>query len=123
MKLTRQHLTQMVKKVLKEFTSSGATGGETSEYLQQLQQALEGAQQEIKKVSGDLQTAHREAVSARKRTEVEKFKAELSKESSQSKADTKLSIDRLKDAVKLESEKLRLGSQAQLRREKSQKEK
>ena len=103
------------------FDKSGVM--ERTDQIQQLQQALEGAQQEIKKVSGDLQTAHREAVSARKRTEVEKFKAELSKESSQSKADTKLSIDRLKDAVKLESEKLRLSSQAQMRQEKSQKEK
>ena len=60
---------------------------------------------------------------ARKRTEVEKFKAELNKEASNSKAETKLTVDRLKDAVKLESEKLRLGSQAQLRQEKSQKEK
>ena len=95
------------------FDKSGVL--QRTDQIQQLQQALEGAQQEIKKVSGDLQTAHREAVSARKRTEVEKFKAELSKESSESKADTKLSIDRLKDAVKLESEKLRLSSQAQMR--------
>ena len=103
------------------FDKSGVL--QRTDQIQQLQQALEGAQQEIKKVSGDLQTAHREAISARKRTEVEKFKAELSKESSESKADTKLSIDRLKDAVKLESEKLRLSSQAQMRQEKSQKEK
>ena len=94
-----------------------------TDQIQQLQQALSGAQEQIKKVSGDLQTAHRESVQARKRTEVEKFKAELSKESSKSKADTKLTVDRLKDAVKLESEKLRLGSQSQLRQEKSQKEK
>ena len=103
------------------FDKSGVL--QRTDQIQQLQQALEGAQQEIKKVSGDLQTAHREAISARKRTEVEKFKAELSKESSESKADTKLSIDRLKDVVKLESEKLRLSSQAQMRQEKSQKEK
>ncbi len=94
-----------------------------TDQIQQLQQALAGAQQQIKKVSGDLQTAHRESIQARKRTEVEKFKAELSRESSNSKAETKLSVDRLKDAVKLESEKLRLSSQAQLRQEKSQKEK
>ena len=94
-----------------------------TDQIMQLQQALGQAQEQIKKVSGDLQTAHRESVQARKRTEVEKFKAELSKESSKSKADTKLTVDRLKDAVKLESEKLRLGSQSQLRQEKSQKEK
>jgi len=94
-----------------------------ADQIQQLQQALGQAQEQIKKVSGDLQTAHRESVQARKRTEVEKFKAELSKESSLRKADDKLAIGKLKDAVKLESEKLRLGSQAQLRQEKSQKEK
>ena len=94
-----------------------------TDQIQQLQKALQGAQQQIKKVSGDLQTAHRESIQARKRTEVEKFKTELSKNANEVKADTKLSIDRLKDAVKLESEKLRLGSQAQLRQEKSQKEK
>jgi len=94
-----------------------------TDMIQQLQQALGQAQQQIKKVSGDLQTAHRESIQARKRTEVEKFKAELSKESSSRKAEDKLAIGKLKDAVKLESEKLRLGSQAQLRQEKSQKEK
>ena len=94
-----------------------------TDQIQQLQQALGQAQQQIKKVSGDLQTAHRESIQARKRTEVEKFKAELSKESSSRKAEDKLAIGKLKDAVKLESEKLRLGSQAQLRQEKSQKEK
>jgi len=94
-----------------------------TDQIQQLQQALGQAQNQIKKVSGDLQTAHRESIQARKRTEVEKFKAELSKDSSTRKAEDRLSVGRLKDAVKLESEKLRLGSQAQLRQEKSQKEK
>jgi len=94
-----------------------------TDMIQQLQQALGQAQEQIKKVSGDLQTAHRESIQARKRTEVEKFKAELNKDASNKKADDKLSIGRLKDAVKLESEKLRLSSQAQLRQEKSQKEK
>ena len=94
-----------------------------TDMVQQLQQALGQAQEQIKKVSGDLQTAHRESIQARKRTEVEKFKAELSKSEVESKSANKLTVDRLKDAVKLESEKLRLSSQAQLRQEKSQKEK
>ena len=94
-----------------------------TDQIQQLQQALAGAQEQIKKVSGDLQTAHRESIQARKRTEVEKFKAELKGQTLESKTANKLSVDRLKDAVKLESEKLRLGSQAQQRQEKSQKEK
>ena len=94
-----------------------------TDQIQQLQQALAGAQEQIKKVSGDLQTAHRESIQARKRTEVEKFKAELKGQTLESKTANKLSVDRLKDAVKLESEKLRLSSQAQQRQEKSQKEK
>jgi len=94
-----------------------------TDMIQQLQQSLGQAQEELKKVSGDLQTAHRESIQARKRTEVEKFKAELNKSEVESKTAGKLAVDRLKDAVKLESEKLRLGSQAQERQEKSQKEK
>jgi hypothetical protein len=94
-----------------------------TDQVQQLQQALGQAQQQIKKVSGDLQTAHRESIQARKRTEVEKFKTELSKNTNEVKANTKLSMDRLKDAVKLESEKSRLRGQAQEKQEKSQKEK
>jgi len=103
------------------FDKSGVL--ERTDQIQQLQQALAGAQEEIKKVSGDLQTAHREAISARKRTEVEKFKSELNDEASKSKAETKLSIDRLKDAVKLEAEKSRLSGQTQRGQERLQKEK
>ena len=94
-----------------------------TDQIQQLQQALGQAQEQIKKVSGDLQTAHRESIQARKRTEVEKFKAELNKSEVESKSANKLAVDRLKDAVTLESEKLRVGSQSQLRQQKSQKEK
>ena len=90
-----------------------------TDQIQQLQQALQQAQEEIKKVSGDLQTAHRESISARKRTEVEKFKAELNKTNADTKAASKLSIDRLKDAVKLESEKSRLRGQTQESQQKS----
>ena len=41
--------------------------------VQQLQGMLQQAQQQLKKLSGDLQTQEREAVSSRKRTEVEKI--------------------------------------------------
>ena len=99
------------------FDKSGVM--QRTDQIQQLQQALQQAQEEIKKVSGDLQTAHRESISARKRTEVEKFKAELNKTNADTKAANKLSIDRLKDAVKLESEKSRLRGQPQERQRKS----
>ena len=94
-----------------------------TDMIQQLQQALGQAQEQIKKVSGDLQTAHRESIQARKRTEVEKFKTELNKTKAESETSSKLAIDRLKNAVNLESEKSRLRGQAQERQQKSQKEK
>ena len=46
--------------------------------LQSMAAQIEEMQGQIKALEGDLQTADREAVSARKRTEVEKFKANLS---------------------------------------------
>ena len=73
-----------------------------------LQGMLQQAQQQIEELSGDLQTAHREAISARKRTEVEKFKAKLKDTELSAKYDNKLSSSRIKDAVKLESEKLKI---------------
>ena len=78
----------------------------TSE-VQKLQGMLQQAQEQIKKLGGDLQTAQREAVSSRQRTEVEKFKSQLAEQKSESRAQTKLATSRLKDAVKLESERLK----------------
>ena len=82
--------------------------------INQLQQQIQGAQEQIKKLSGDLQTANRAEVQSRKRTEVEKFKSRLNEEQAKSSVDTKLSIGRLKDTVKLEEEKLRLNTKKQL---------
>ena len=83
--------------------------------VQQLQQQLAGAQEEIKKLSGDLQTRDREAVNLRKQTEVEKFKGRLKETELTSKTDNKLASQRLTNAVKLEAEKLRLATDAQKR--------
>ena len=44
-----------------------------TDMVAQLQQQLQGAQEQIKKLSGDLQTRDREAVHLRKASEVEKF--------------------------------------------------
>ena len=88
--------------------------------VQQLQQQLQQAQEAVKNLEGDLQTAHRESISARKRTEVEKFKAELKSNESQAKSANKLAIGKLENAVKLESEKLRLRSQTQEKQERLQ---
>ena len=83
----------------------------------QLQQQLAGAQEQIKKLSGDLQTRDREAVNLRKQSEVEKFKGRLKEHELGSKADSKVAVGRLNNAVKLESEKLRLANQAEKRSE------
>jgi len=88
-----------------------------------LQGMLQQAQEQLKKVSGDLQTAERESVSSRKRTEVEKFKTRLKEQELDVKSQNKLSANKLGNAVKLESEKLRLRSEAQSKKEKSRGEK
>ena len=78
--------------------------------LQGMLQQVEG---QLKKVSGDLQTAHRESISSRKRTEVEKFKGKLKEQELDSKAKNKLQVGRLTDAFKLESEKLRMNTRSE----------
>ena len=90
--------------------------------MAQMQSMLQQAQEQLKKVSGDLQTAQRETVSSRQRAEVEKFKSRLKEQELDSKANSKLQLGRLQDAVKLESEKLRMNtrSEAQKGKEKSQ---
>ena len=88
--------------------------------VQQLQGQLQGAQEQIKELSGDLQTASRESIAARQRTEVEKFKGKLKEVELDSKSANKQQVDKLTSAVKLEVEKSRLRGQSQADREKLQ---
>ena len=88
--------------------------------VQQLQGQLQQAQEQIKELSGDLQTASRESIAARQRTEVEKFKGKLKEVELDSKSANKQQVDKLTSAVKLEVEKSRLRVQAQLDKEKLQ---
>ena len=81
--------------------------------VNQLQQQLAQAQEGIKNLQGDLQTAHRESIAARKRTEVEKFKAELKSQETQSKSANKLALGKLENAVNLEAEKMRIRNDAE----------
>ena len=67
--------------------------------VQQLQQQLQGAQEQIKKLSGDLQTRDRESVNLRKRIEVEKFKTELDGVSQKAKAGGTVYEKRLDDSL------------------------
>jgi hypothetical protein len=62
-----------------------------------LQQALEGAQEQIKKLKGDMQSRDREAVNLRKRVEVEKFKAGLDGVKNKAKAASQVFEKRLDD--------------------------
>jgi hypothetical protein len=88
--------------------------------VQQLQGQLQQAQEAVKNLQGDLQTAHRESISARKRTEVEKFKTELKSQESEAKSANRTAVGKLENAVKLEAEKLRLRGEAQGKQEKLQ---
>ena len=80
-----------------------------------VQQQLAQAQEQIKNLSGDLQTANRAEVQSRKRTEVEKFKGTLKEQEYKSKTQNQISLDKLDNAVKLSSEKLRLATDSQIR--------
>ncbi len=93
---------------------------ERTDLVARLQQQLEAAQGEIKKLSGDLQTAHRESISSRKKVEVEKFKGKLKEQEYDSKTQNKVSIDKLSNAVKLEAEKLRLTTDVEKKRSQTQ---
>lgn len=54
--------------------------------IAQLQRAVEGSQEEIKRLKGDLQTAQRESVSDRQKVEVVRFREELTKITANMKA-------------------------------------
>jgi len=88
--------------------------------IQQLQAQLQGAQEQIKNLSGDLQTAHRESIASRKRSEVEKFKGKLKEVELDSKSANRQQVDKLTNAVKLEVEKSRLRGETQSKQEKLQ---
>ena len=88
--------------------------------VSKLQSMLGQAQEQLKKLGGDLQTAQRETVSSRQRTEVEKFKSRLKEQELEYSSKNKLAANKLGNAVKLESEKLRLRSESQKGQEKSQ---
>jgi hypothetical protein len=71
---------------------------ERSGQMQQLAQQNEQLQAELKKVQGDLQTANREELHAKKRLEVEKFSGGLDKVSNRADMATSLYKARLNDA-------------------------
>jgi len=64
--------------------------------IQRAQQVIAQLQDQIKVLSGDLQTAQRESMSDRKRVEVQKFKSELDKVVTGTKAQQKVDTERKK---------------------------
>jgi len=70
---------------------------ERTDMIQKLQQQLEGAQNQIKQLKGDIQTRDRESVNLRKRVEVEKFKSDMDKVSNKAQAAGTLFEKRLDD--------------------------
>ena len=71
---------------------------ERSGQMKQMQQQMQAMAEELKKVRGDLQTAQREEVHAKKRLEVEKFSGDLDKVSNRADMATTLYKARLNDA-------------------------
>lgn len=65
----------------------------------QLQQKVQSQEEQIKKLKGDMQTREREVYHAKQRAEIEKFKSELDKTQTQSKASAKMFEKRLDDAL------------------------
>jgi len=64
--------------------------------VQQMQGIIKQLQDQIKILSGDLQTAQRESMSDRKRVEVQKFKTDLNKVVTGAKAQQKVNTERTK---------------------------
>ena len=73
---------------------------EREDKIRQFEQALQQAQEQIKKLEGDLQTANRAEVQSRKRTEVEKFKSGLDQQKNRVERDVQVTSMRLKDEEK-----------------------
>ena len=72
---------------------------ERKDLTSQLQSQLQQAQEQIKKLEGDMQTREREVYHAKQRAEIEKFKADLDKTSTQTKMSGKLFEKRLDDVM------------------------
>ena len=88
--------TEVLKKT-EVFDLEGVT--QRIDEITKLQQQVEGQQEEIKKLKGDLQSRDREATNLRKRVEVEKFKNELDQVSNKAKAAGTVYEKRLDDSL------------------------
>ena len=72
--------------------------------MAQMQSYIKQLEEQVKKLSGDLQTAERETMSSRKRAETEKFKSRLNEIQNDTKFKSKVQVDNLKRIVDGESQ-------------------
>jgi len=96
--------TEVLKKNPEIFDKAGVL--QRMSEIAQLTQQVQGAQEQIKKLKGDLQTAERESVHNRKQVEVGKFKSRLHDILTDAKADNKVKASKIANMVQLESERL-----------------
>jgi len=80
---------------------------ERTDEVGKLQQMVQGMEEEIKKLKGDLQSRDRESVNLRKRVEVEKFKNELDQVSNKAKAAGSVYEKRLDDSLSTVKSKIK----------------
>ena len=72
--------------------------------MAQMQSYIKQLESQVKKISGDLQTAERETLNSRKRAETEKFKSRLNEIKNDTKFKTKVQVDNLKRIVDSETQ-------------------
>ena len=80
---------------------------ERTDEVGKLQEMVQGMEEEIKKLKGDLQSRDRESVNLRKRVEVEKFKNELDQVSNKAKAAGSVYEKRLDDSLSTVKSKIK----------------
>ncbi len=91
--------------------------------MSQLMQQNAALQEEVKRLSGDLQTAQREAVHAKQRVEVEKFSAALAEKGAAFDAEAYVMAQRTKDAVSDTKTIVQLAANAMVKKESASSEK
>ena len=72
--------------------------------MAQMQSYIQQLEGQVKKLSGDLQTAERETLNSRKRAETEKFKSRLNEIQNDTKFKSKVQVDNLKRIVDSETQ-------------------
>ena len=72
--------------------------------MAQMQSYIKQLEEQVKKLSGDLQTAERETMNSRKRAETEKFKGRLNEIKNDTKFKSKVQVDNLKRIVDTETQ-------------------